>query len=106
MSSATKTLQVGDTIQQRVKVYGQDPNNNPSQVEDISSPLVLSVGNSAVVSASVDPGDNRLVVLHGVGAGTTVVGVDTSPPMPAGGKLTISVSVTAPMPDDRHIEPL
>ena len=104
MPTTIGPLNVGQTQRVHVKAYAQDNSNNPSQVVDLTTPLLVASLNTAVLQAQVDPSDNRAVLVTGVAAGTANVQIDESPTLPTAGKLILSCTVNTPPPDNRRVD--
>lgn len=106
-SGIGKTMSVGQVERLHLKVYGQDNVNNPSQVVDLTTPLVVTVPpiSASVLSAVVDPNDNRAVLVTALApTGGGFVVINTNPALPANTQMTITIAVTAPPPDDRRLD--
>jgi hypothetical protein len=105
MATATiNNMNVGQTQRVHVQAFAQDNANNPSQIVDTTTPLVVASLNTAVLQAQVDPSDNRAIIITAVGAGTASVQLNESPVLPAANVLTLSCTVATPPPDNRRID--
>lgn len=99
-----KNLAPGQTEKVHVKVYGQDNANNPSQIVDLTTPLAVVNNNPTIATATVDPNDNRAIIVSGVAPGQAIVFVDTNPALQAANRLQLNVTVIAPPPDNRRVD--
>lgn len=101
---AINNMFVGQTQKVHVKAYAQDNANSTSQIVDNTTALVVTSVFQGIASASVDPNDNRAVVITALVAGNGQILIDENPALTSANRLIVTFSVTAPPPDNRRIE--
>jgi hypothetical protein len=88
-TAPAQTVPVNSYILVNVTDYDAD-----GTTPDTTEALTVTSNNNLVVTAVVNPGNNRQVKITGVGAGATQV-VVSAPNVPVANALTIPMTVTA-----------
>jgi hypothetical protein len=99
-----KPMVIGQIEKVHVKAYAADPNNNPSQIVDLVTPMLVSLVQAGVVSVAIDGGDPRLVVVTALAGGSATIIVNESPALLNGVPQLLDVTVASPPPDNRRID--